>query len=348
MKFHFLLAALCFTAPLSIQANAPLTMEDESSMELIVYNRILAKVNQKTISVIDVMKKMDLFLQKHYPQYAHSKVARYQFYSAQWRDYLTQMIDTELMIADAAKVELKVSEAEVREEMLNRFGPNIVPTLDQLGVTYDEARSMIQDEMMVQRMLWFRVNSKALNNVNSQDVKEAYAQYCAAHPEMQEWNYQVLSIRSPNKTASELIASRALELLSSHLDLASVSGQLTPADEATTVTVSAEIKADEKTISAAHRQVLETLSENSYSKPIPQVSRVDNSVVYRIFHLKKHSKQEVPRFEKIADQLKDELLHQAAGKESEQYLLKLRHKLGFDEKQMMETLPSDFQPFALK
>lgn len=356
MKIHsFLLALFCSAAPLSAHAGVPI--EEDPSTELVIYNRILAKVGDKTISVIDVMKRMDLFLQKNYPQFVNSKAARCQFYSSQWQDYLNQMIDTELMIADSEKLELKVSEAEVREEVLNRFGPNVMPTLDSLGVSYDEARKMIQDEMIVQRMMWFRVNSKVLNNINSQDVKGAYAQYCAAHPEMQEWNYQVLSIRSPNKGASEALASKAFELLNakmtpsesdSLLDLAAISNRLSPPDESTTVTVSEEMKVDEKTISSAHREVLETLSENGYSKPIAQISRVDNSVVYRIFHLKQHSKKEIPAFEKIADQLKEELLQQAAGKESTQYILKLRDRLGFDEKHMMESLPDGFQPFVLR
>ncbi len=349
MKFtSTLVAAICSLAPLSILADAPAIPQDDPSTELVIYNRILAKVNDKTISVVDVMKKMDLFLQKNYPHLANSKVARYQFYSSQWRDYLTQMIDAELMITDAEKLEVKVTDAEVREEILNRFGPNIMPALDKLGVTYEECRQIIHDEMIVQRMIWFRVNSKALSNVNSKDVKEAYKQYCAENPELEEWQYQVLSIRSPDKTASEALATRAFELLNTHLDLGAVTDQLKTPDEATTIAISPDMQADEKSISASHKEVLKTLSDNSFSPPIAQVSRVDNSVVYRIFYLKKHSKKVVPAFEKIADDLKDQLLQQAATKENSHYIHKLRERLGYDENRMNETLPSDLQPFALR
>ena len=204
----------------------PPVLEHEDTQELVIYNRILAKVNDKTISVIDVMKKMDLFLQKYYPHLVDSKLARYQFYSAQWRDHLTQMIDQELMLADAAKIELKVADAEVREEIMNRFGPNIMPILDQLGLTYDEARKMIYDEMIMQRMIWFRVNSKALTKVTSSDIKESYRQFCEKNPELEEWQYQVLSIRSASKEASAALAMRAFELLESKFELAKVSDQL--------------------------------------------------------------------------------------------------------------------------
>ncbi len=343
----FLLSAVVCFSSLPLHADAPLIQQEEPE-DLIVYNRILAKVNGKTISVIDVMKRMDMFLQKHYPHLAHSKIARFQFYSGQWRDYLAQMIDQELILADAEHLELKITEAEVREEILNRFGPNTMPILDKMGLNYEEAKAMIHDEMLVQRMMWFRVNSKVLNSVNSQDIKEAYKQYCAKNPELEEWHYQVLSIRSPQKEASELLAKRAFELLQSNLELSAISEQLSAPDETVAITVSPDMQADEKSISSAHKEVLKHLSENSFSEPIAQVSRVDNSVVYRIFHLKKHSKRKLPAFEKIAEDLKEQLLQEAANKENTQYISKLRSRLGYDEKHMLETLPKEFQPFALK
>lgn len=348
MKLNTLLIMFFCLAAFPLIADAPPLPQDEPTTELIIYNRILAKVNGKTVSVIDVMKRMDMFLQKNYPQYAESKMARYQFYSSQWQEFLKQIIDTELMIADAEKLKVEVSDADVREEILNRFGSNIMPVLDQLGLSYEECRQMIHDEMIVQRMQWFRVNSKALSNVNSQDVKNAYKQYCADNPELEEWQYQVLSIRSPNKIASEALAGRAFDLLKAKLDMAALSDELKAPDDTMTISVSPEMKADERSISSSHKEVLKTLEENSFSQPIAQLSRADNSVVYRIFHLKKHSKTVVPAFEKIAESLKDQLLHECASKEHASYIVKLRERLGYDEKHMMETLPSDYQPFALR
>jgi hypothetical protein len=349
MRPHsFLISVFCCFSFLAVNAQTPSAPQERNGEELIVYNRILAKVNGKTISVIDVMKKMDLSLQKHYPHLMDSKVAKYQFYSTQWREFLTQMIDTELMIADAEKLEIKVTDAEVREEILNRFGQNVMPELEKLGIGYEEAKAMIHDEIVVNRMQWFRVNAKALSKVNSQDIKEAYQDYCAKNPEMQQWQYEVLSIRSPDKTASEALASRAIELLNNKLALASVTEQLKTPDEATAITLSDEMQADEKTISTSHKEVLQTLAEGEYSAPIPQVSRADNSVVYRIFHLKKHSKKELSPFEKMADPLKENLLQQVAEQENKQYITKLRQRLGYDEKHTTETLPTDFEPFALR
>jgi hypothetical protein len=350
-KSIFLLIIPLLLATALTQADvSPLTPQGQE--ELIIYNRILAKVNGKTLSVIDVMKKMDLFLQRNYPDLVNSKVARYQFYSSHWRDTLSQMVDQELMLADAERLELKVTDAEVREEMLDRFGPAIMATLDQLDLTYEEARKMIHTEMVVQRMLWFRVNSKALNTVNPQEIKQAYKQFCLNNPPLEEWEYQVLSLRSPNRTASETIAAKAFSLLhSAQGNFQTVADQIKSEvneDDGLVITLSSDLQADEKGIAESHKEVLKTLEPGTFSPPIAQVSRIDNSTVYRIFHLKQHQKKETPPFEKMADQLKDTLLDEAAMKENTQYLTKLRERMGYDEKHMLEVIPDDFHPFALR
>jgi len=89
-----------------------------------------------------------------------SKTARYQFYSSQWYPTLQQMIDHELMVTDAETRQVNVSDGEVREEIQTRFGPNVMESLDQLGITYDEAREMVHQDMIVQRIQWVRVSSK--------------------------------------------------------------------------------------------------------------------------------------------------------------------------------------------
>ncbi len=99
--------------------------------EIIVNNRILAKVQGKSISVLDVMKKMDLFISDHYPEILNAPAGKFQFYQAQWKPVLDQLIDTQLMMADAENREHKitVSDGELREEVMLRFGPNVMGTL---------------------------------------------------------------------------------------------------------------------------------------------------------------------------------------------------------------------------
>ncbi len=323
----------------------------EDHQQLVIHNRILAKVNDKTISVIDVMKKMDLFLQRYYPQYMNSPAARFQYYSSQWKETLNQLVDQELILADAEQLELKISDAEVRETLLERFGPNMMAALDQIALSYEEARQMIYTEMAVQRMMWYRVNSKALNRIGPKAIKDAYFEHCEQNPPLEEWNYQVLSLRSANQNISAALAQRAANLIhTAATDLLVVSEKLKEQvnDESVSVTVSPELTANEKSIAESHKEILKTLKPGMFSEPIAQVSRVDHSIVHRIFYLKDHTIRKPLAFEKLAEQLKDHLLQQAADEESTQYLHRLRSRLGYDEHLLLESLPSDFQPFALR
>ena len=60
-------STLFLLVPLLTIAAEPGPMSFNEPEHLIVNNRILAKVNGKTISVVDVMKKMDVFLNRAYP-----------------------------------------------------------------------------------------------------------------------------------------------------------------------------------------------------------------------------------------------------------------------------------------
>lgn len=319
---------------------------------LIVNNRILAKVNEKTISVLDVMKKMEVFLNRYYPEYASSLPARHQYFSSQWRSTLIQMIDNELMLQDAEKLELKVSDSEVREAVIERFGPNIMASLDQLQMSYEEARKMVHTDIIADKMTWYRINSKAMQAVNPQDIKQAYQSYLIKNPEKEEWVYEVVSIRTKSEEAGKLFAEKTHGLLKtagrSFQELVQELKEECGPESDLSISLSEEFKTDTKTISDAHKQGLLSLVVNSISEPIRQVSRADQSIVYRIFHLKNHAKIPPLPFSKVSEKLREELLNLAAGKESKLYLEKIREKFGYDSQAIQENIPADFQPFVLK
>ena len=209
MKKYTLIACFSFLilAPLANADSAPFLQD--KNQQLIIHNRILTKVNNKTISILDVVKKMDVFFSKQYPQYAHSPAAKHQYFSSQWKDMLLQMVDQELILADAEKLDLKITDSEIRETLHDKFGPNLMDSLDSLGLSYEEAKSMIHSEIVVQRMTWFKVHSKALNSVNVQDVKKAFASYCEKNPTKDLWEYEVLSVKAQTEEIAHQIANKA-------------------------------------------------------------------------------------------------------------------------------------------
>ncbi len=344
MGFLFFLF-LCTFAFSQEEAPPPLPAFEEPR-EIAVNNVILARINEKTISVVDVMKKMDVFLNQNYPQYAGSKMARFQFYSGQWRHVLAQLIENELMLADAEQAELKIPEGDVRETLMQKFGPNVMANLEKIGITYEEAKEMIHTELLVQKMYWYRVNSKALLNVNPQDVKLAFKDYCVKNPPEETWNYQVFSIRAQGEEKASRLTEKAQELLKEPdvtLELVHTRLQDAQEEQEVSMTLSPPTEVQMKALSEAHKAVLSVLRPGEISHPAKQKSR-DGATVYRFFHLKDHVKKEPPTFEQMADTLHDQLMEKAVEKETASYLKRLRRKFSFEEK----TLADDFQPFVLK
>ena len=347
----FMLKTLLFSIAILgfLQAQNPSLPPIEQVHEIVVQNRILTKLNGKNISVLDVMKEMDMFLSRYYPQYMDSKTARFQFYSTQWRNTLQQMIDHELMVTDAETREIKVSDGEVREEIHSRFGPNVMGTLDQLGVSYDEAREKVEQDMIVQRIQWFRVTSKVLQKVTSQEIKNAYQKYLKENPAKEEWKYQFVTIRAADEAAAQELAHKLAALQEKSQGDLTVAVDLFKAEllpESTpTLSVSQEFTLEDKSLSQAHREVLSNMKPLEWSAPTSQLSR-DGTTVVRLFHLKDHTKSEPPAFSAIANELKQNLLQETAEKETKTYIAKLHERFNFDDKSL--DIPPHFEPFLAR
>ncbi|NGX44937.1 MAG: hypothetical protein K940chlam2_00077 [Chlamydiae bacterium] len=339
---RFLIPFFLLFSSMAIAADEP---------QIAVNNRILCRVNGKALSVMDVMKKMDVYIAKVYPELTDNATARYQFFSSNWKHVLTQMVDNELILADAEKMELKVGDAEVRETLYERFGPSIMPALDKLGITLEEAWQMIYSEMAVQRMSWYRVNSKAMAQIGPTDIKTAYLVHLEKNPPKEEWHYRVLSIRAATEEIGKMLAQKAHLLLSAQSIAFNDLPEKLEKDEAhdpeTKVTLSEEYQVQGKDLASSHKDILSTLKAGTCSEPISQVSRYSHTIVHRIFFLKEYVKSKPPTFDAMNDQLHDELVQAEIEKELPNYLSKLRTRFNFDER-VLDELPKGFQPFSLR
>ena len=320
MKKLLALSLLLFS---TTYANMPL-FDPAKDQKIAVQNAILAKVNGKTITVIDVMKKLDLIFYRGYPELADSKQARFQFYTMQWRHTLNEMIDTELMVADSKEKELKVTDGEIREEMEDRFGPNIIGTLDQIGLSYDDAWKMVRTEMVVQRMIWFYVHSKAIATVSPMMIRNAYKDHLVKNPPKEEWTYQMVTIQGNEPPADQVTNQIGSILLAQLEDRETLFESFKEENPSCDFRISQEYTVNQHDIPPSHHQILTALQKGEYSLPVTQESRRDKSLVHRIFYLKEHTSEDAPTFNQISNQLKEELLHEVVGKEYQNYITKLR------------------------
>lgn len=330
--------ALIFALLLASMTQPPLPPEQVH--EIIIHNRILTRVNGRIISVLDVVKNMDVYLNRHYPQYLNSKTARFQFYTTQWRSTLQQMIDTELMVADAESKSITVTEGEVRKEFQSRFGPNVMATLDQLQLSPEEAKRLIHQEMLVQRIQGLRVMAKVMQKVSSQSIKEGYQNFLKENPPTNLWVYQFATLKAPD----EALLSQLVEELQAGLQsdfktkIDRLKERLPP--EAS-LSLSQEFKTEDRALSKTHKEILLALKPETFSEPIR-----NGELSYRIFFLKSHTEEKPPAFSSVAMNLRNHMLNQTADIEMTTYRKRLYKRFNFDENTL--DLPAHFEPFAVR
>ena len=352
MKTRFIIVFLALAPVFSFAAADSVLFSSKEPTHIEVNNRILANVNGKAISVYDLMKKMDVTFYKQYPQYASAVEARYQFYKMSWKTTLHELIDKELIMLDAKEIGLPVSAGDIRQDMETIFGPNIHANLDNLGMTFEEAESILKDEIIIRRMLQARVGMKASNNVTPIVIKQAYETYAKNNLIPPEFIYKVITIRDPNEKNGLNAAQEALRLLREEripLEILeqsiTTSGVMSPKGK---VSVSDEMRHADKDISESYREALAHIYPGDYSDPQVQISKQDKSKVFRIFYLKERKLGGQVPFKEVENKIKEELLSASYHKETDDYLQKMREHFHINIQEIEQTIPVNFDPFVMK
>lgn len=317
-----------------------------------VNNRILAKVHGKVISVIDVQKKLDVIFYRRFPEYASMPSMRYQFYQINWRPVLSDLIDKELILYDAKEAKIEVTRGDVRQEMEQLFGPNIVANLDQIGLNIEDAREMTEGDLRLRRMMGLRVNVKAQQRVGPAAVRKAYEEFAQSNKRPTEWVYQVISVRNADPVKGLAAATLLRDQLVSNKEtieqLAKDYQNIEGLDPFTKVSFSEEYRHTENDASEAYKDILQAMESNSYSQPIAQQSRAKDETIHRIFFLREMTPGGNIPFAQVEGALYDKLIGDAVIAETEAYLTRLRKQAGVTKESLDQLVPPDFEPFLLK
>lgn len=317
-----------------------------------VNNRILANVNGKPISVYDVMKKMDMIFFRQYPQYADNVEAKFQFYTVNWKYTLRDLIDKELILTDAEEIKLQVSNGDIRQEMETTFGPNIIANLDKVGMTYEEAQEIIKDDQTIRRMMNVRVNMKAIHKVTPQAIRSLYEEFSKENIRIPEWDYYVISIQDKDSTKAAHSAYLLHHLITEEqvpIDQiqarAAAKGILEPT---TRLNVSNKFHHNEKEVSDSYREILSSMIPNTYTQPFVHKARKGDQKIFRIFMIESMVPGGMIPFYEVENKLIEQLRNKIFEEESDAYLDRLRKHFKIDEKEILNSLPPNFQPFVLK
>lgn len=321
--------------------------------KIFINNRVLANINGKPITTYDLVKKMDLSFYKQYPEYITSNQARFHFYQQGWKYILEDLVNEELILADAKESKIEVAAGDVRQEIEEQFGPNIIENLDKAGMTLDEAYKVVQSDLILQRTIGARVNVKAMRIVTPAKIRAAYDEYIS-NPEnkrLTKWQYRVVTIKDRDIKKTEALSKTVYQTLMDGIPLDQLTDTLSSRKllgRNGKVTVSNEVTNNEKELSNSYKEALLHLDPGMYSQPFPFKSRTLKSTVYRILFVKEIDEGKYPTFKELEARIKQKLLNEAADKETELYIDKLRQHYHVREVDLKAMVPADYQPFILK
>lgn len=317
-----------------------------------INNRVMAVVNGKAITVYDLMKKLDVSFYKQFPQYADSIEAKFQYYQYNWKHSLQDLIDKELILADAEEVKLPVSAGDVREEMETLFGPEIINNLDRVGLSYEDAQEIIRSDILLKRMLGMRVNLKSMRKVTPLAIRQAYDEFAKTNIRSPEWDYNIISVRHPDPTKGAEIANTIHQLVEKeNVPFNEVKERIKAIglfDDSLKINVSDKFHHNEKEVSDSFKSILTEMSPNSFTNPLTHLDRDGKSKIFRIFYLESSVAGGPIPFEEVENKLIDKIRNTVVEEETSIYLDRLREHFHIDDKEILSKLPENFEPFKLR
>jgi len=287
--------------------------------------QVLARVGDKALTSMDVKRRMDFIFQHQYPQYAKNEMARLEFYKNSWKGVLQDMIQTEMILAHVTLQEEKVkqkliSDGDVHRELHERFGPDVIASLSNIGMTYEEGCTMLRREMQVGNMIYISVQDKVKKRVRPEDIRARYERISSEMRNKKRWRYQVITIDSDSADdrtkitdlTQKILQREGLTALASLNDKAQTAAsiQLVTADEkppAFKVTVSSTIETGEDDITPERAAALQALHKGEWSAPITHTQRKSGREVNQILVLHSTLESKPPAFEKEQENLRMEL-----------------------------------------
>lgn len=318
-----------------------------------VNNRLLVTVLGRPITVLDVQRHMEAQFFANFPQYRNQPEVKWDFFQARWRDTLDEMINEELILADASDKDITVSDGDVREEMIKRFGVDLAVAMDTMGMELEEAWEIVRRDLMSQRMLGGMVFFPAFCTVKADDVRSTYQQALAQSAEEATCKYKVVSIKAADSSAAEVAAALVYHHMKQQgCDPEVILAELREAEAlppGVTCSISEEFSQPMKSINNSYRDVLSRLERGTFSQPIAQHSRAQRTTVQRILCcIDKSDAESLPSFAEVAQNIHDRLVQQAADSQMKEYTGKLRQRYGIRPEDIERWAPVDLRPFQVR
>jgi hypothetical protein len=312
---------------------------------IVVENRILASVRGETITVIDVLKKMDMVFRQQFSQYRHVPEARCQFYRQNWQNVLNELVDRQLILSFSEEKHFGVTNGDVREEMEEMFGPNMMMNLYEDGLSLNEVFEMVKADILLRRALSFYVHGPVLASITPEVLRAAYSKRVEQIRQKQGWVWRAVTVKSTTGDCPKDAADHVWKLLEQ--DHQSLEILLAGHPEGIEVSVSQPFRSEQQEVSPNVRQILEGLAIGSFSEPQATTSRSDNHQSWRCYTVDDRIEPTIPLFTELEPALREEIAAPQISKRTVEFFDDLKKQYHVKHLLSSEQLTT-FEPFVLK
>ncbi len=348
-----------------LQSAAPIpSVPKETSLSLknsiVVDNKVLASVRGHVITVYDIMKKLDMVFYRQFPEYRSSVEARLEFYRANWRLILKDAIDRELAQAYAEEKQFVVSNGDVREELEDMFGPDVMMNLYDAGLSLYDVNEMLKADILLRRLLAIFVRAPVMATITPEKLRAMYEERMKAKlaksakggsiqeiPE--EWTWQAITLTpKAGREVSKGDVDKAYDLLMN---------QLVPAEALMTrmgdspfeISISQPFSSEKAAIAPQIVQAIIEVPLGAYTRPVIAQSRnSQGTTVWKMYKLieKKALPQREASYAEVEPYLREEIAAPLIDEKTKEFFQMLRKQYGV-HMTLTEKELETFEPFRL-
>lgn len=190
------LISILNTAPLAANSGfsqQQSSQESQEELDLLINPQVLWKSSTSLITSLDLFKHMNLFL-LHQGQ-PIPRGMRKQYYTMHWKEALMWLVERDLILQEAKQLGLRIEKHEVHEEIARRLGPNYIILLDEAGISLTDLMADTEKELLVQRMITYKIQFKVRSLITPGVIRAAYREYAEQNPEQELVTFDLYTLK---------------------------------------------------------------------------------------------------------------------------------------------------------
>ena len=311
-----------------------------SKKTIAIENRVLSTVRGQIITVVDVMKKLDMLFYQQFPQYRGSIEAKFEFYTTNWRRIFEDLVDRQLVLAWAEDREYHVSNGELREELEQMFGPNVMMNLYEAGLSVHEVQEMMRADILMRRVIGFYVRMPVMSAITPEVIRVEYARQYEEAKKRTMWAWKSVTICAKEGDCSKGVAQKIAG------ELKKTSPEQIKLPEKIELFSSETFHSKNEELASSLQELFQNLPEGSYSEPVEFVSRSSSAKSWRCYLVEKKEHETLPSFSQLEEVLREHLAAPEVEEKSKEFFTNLRKQYHVQQFFSSDKIVA-FEPFAL-